>query len=96
MDRLARQAIDQRRALAALPPLVKGYMRVGAKFGDGAVVDRQFGVTDVFVVMPIVEIEGHILNISADQTISRVSRYSVMLPGGRSLLPLADASGWRA
>ena len=33
-------------------------MRVGAKFGEGAVVDRQFGVTDVFVVMPINEIEG--------------------------------------
>ena len=58
MDRLARDAVDKRRALAALPPLIKGYMRVGAKFGDGAVVDRQFGVTDVFVVMPIAEIEG--------------------------------------
>jgi putative hemolysin len=58
MDRLTRDAVDKRRALAALPPLIKGYMRVGAKFGDGAVVDRQFGVTDVFVVMPIAEIEG--------------------------------------
>jgi putative hemolysin len=58
MDRLARGEVDSRRALAALPPLIKGYMRVGAKFGDGAVIDRQFGVTDVFVVMPIAEIEG--------------------------------------
>jgi putative hemolysin len=58
MDRLGRDQLDAKRALAALPPLVKGYMRVGAKFGDGAVVDRQFGVTDVFVVMPINEIEG--------------------------------------
>jgi len=58
MDRVARGELDAKRALAALPPLVKGYMRVGAKFGDGAVVDQQFGVTDVFVVMPINEIEG--------------------------------------
>jgi len=57
MDGVARDAVDRKRALASLPPLVKGYMRVGAKFGEGAVVDRQFGVTDVFVVMPIAEIE---------------------------------------
>ena len=58
MDRIAANEVDVRRALASLPPLVKGYMRVGAKFGEGAVIDRQFGVTDVFVVMPINEIEG--------------------------------------
>jgi putative hemolysin len=58
MDRLAPEAVDGKRALASLPPLDKGYMRVGAKFGAGAVIDRQFGVTDVFVVMPIAEIEG--------------------------------------
>ena len=58
MNRLTRGELDAKRALAALPPLIKGYMRVGAKFGDGAVVDQQFGVTDVFVVMPINEIEG--------------------------------------
>jgi L-ornithine Nalpha-acyltransferase len=50
-------AIDQRKGLAALPPLIKGYLRVGAKFGDGAVIDPQFGTIDVFTVMPIAEIE---------------------------------------
>lgn len=45
------------RALAALPPLVKGYLRVGAWFGDGAVIDRQFGVTDVLVIAPMERIE---------------------------------------
>ena len=40
-----------------LPPLVKGYLRVGAKFGDGAVIDRQFGTTDVLVIMPVADID---------------------------------------
>ncbi|HYI91804.1 MAG TPA: GNAT family N-acyltransferase [Beijerinckiaceae bacterium] len=56
MDMLAADAIDPRRALNALPPLVKGYLRLGAGFGDGAVVDRQFGTTDVFVVLPVASI----------------------------------------
>ncbi|NBX73869.1 MAG: GNAT family N-acetyltransferase, partial [Alphaproteobacteria bacterium] len=30
-----------------LPPLIKGYLRVGAFVGDGAVVDHQFNTTDV-------------------------------------------------
>ncbi|MBK3399822.1 MULTISPECIES: GNAT family N-acyltransferase [Methylobacterium] len=53
MDRLSREAIDPKAALHALPPLIKGYLRVGATFGDGAVVDYQFGTTDVFVVLPV-------------------------------------------
>ncbi len=57
MDALDRTAIDARRALASLPPLIKGYLRVGARFGQGAVVDHEFGTTDVFVVMPIADIE---------------------------------------
>lgn len=36
-----------------LPPLIRSYLRCGARFGEGAHVDRQFGATDVFVVMPI-------------------------------------------
>ena len=33
--------------------MIKGYLRVGAYIGDGAVIDHQFGTTDVFVIMPV-------------------------------------------
>ena len=48
MNRMQKAAIEPKAALHALPPLIKGYLRLGATFGDGAVVDRQFGTTDVF------------------------------------------------
>jgi putative hemolysin len=31
--------------------LIKGYLRLGASFGEGAVIDHQFGTTDVFVLL---------------------------------------------
>jgi putative hemolysin len=62
MDRIAAEALDAKAALLSLPPLVKAYLRVGAKFGDGAVIDRQFGTTDVFVVMPVEAISGRYVN----------------------------------
>ena len=40
-------------ALHALPPLIKGYLRLGASIGDGAVIDSQFGTTDVLIVLPV-------------------------------------------
>jgi putative hemolysin len=52
MNIMPKDAIDPKRALRALPPLVKGYLRLGATFGDGAVIDRQFGTTAVLVVLP--------------------------------------------
>lgn len=45
--------LDRREALAGLPPLIKGYLRAGARFGDGVVVDRAFGTTDVLAVLPL-------------------------------------------
>ena len=53
MDVLDPTRFDTRAASKALPPLVKGYLRVGAMIGDGAFVDRQFNTTDIFVVMPV-------------------------------------------
>ncbi|WP_267358644.1 MULTISPECIES: GNAT family N-acyltransferase [unclassified Methylobacterium] len=53
MDRLPKEAVDPKAALQSLPPLIKGYLRLGATFGDGAVIDRQFGTTDVFVTLPV-------------------------------------------
>ncbi len=43
------------------PPLIKGYLRLGASFGDGAVVDHQFGTTDVFVLMRMSAVSGRYL-----------------------------------
>ena len=56
MNLLPAAAIPLRAALQTLPPLIKGYLRVGAFIGDGAVVDRQFGTTDVFILLPVARI----------------------------------------
>lgn len=57
MHRMPAQQVDLRAAMASLPPLVKAYLRLGGKFGDGAVVDRQFGTTDVFVIVRVADID---------------------------------------
>jgi putative hemolysin len=52
MDRIPKSTIDPKAALHALPPMIKGYLRAGASIGDGAVIDRQFDTTDVFIYFP--------------------------------------------
>jgi putative hemolysin len=53
MDRLSKEAVDPKAALRALPPLIKGYLRLGCYIGDGAVIDHQFGTTDVLIILPV-------------------------------------------
>ncbi len=53
MDLMPAEAVDARAALAAMPPLIKGYLRLGARIGDGCVVDHEFGTTDVFIILPV-------------------------------------------
>jgi putative hemolysin len=53
MDRLSKEAVDPKAALRALPPLIKGYLRLGCSIGDGAVIDHQFGTTDVLIILPV-------------------------------------------
>jgi len=49
------------RVLRSLPPLIRGYLRAGAYIGDGAVIDHQFGTTDVLIILPVTNIrQGHI------------------------------------
>ena len=43
--------LDARAALAAMPPLIKGYLRLGGLVGEGAVVDTQFNSTDVCIIV---------------------------------------------
>jgi putative hemolysin len=56
MDILPRDQIDMRKAMRSLPPLIKGYLRLGAYIGDGAVIDHQFGTTDVAIILPVANI----------------------------------------
>ena len=62
MDLMPSEGIDARKALSAMPPLIKGYLRLGATVGTGAVVDHGFNTTDVLIVLPIGKISGRYLN----------------------------------
>jgi putative hemolysin len=67
MNRMAKEAINPKAALHELPPLIKGYLRLGATIGDGAVIDHQFGTTDVLIVMPVSAISArYIEHFGAD------------------------------
>lgn len=57
MNLMAKEQVDMKAALKAMPPLIKGYLRLGAFIGDGAVIDRQFGTTDVLVILPVEKID---------------------------------------
>jgi L-ornithine Nalpha-acyltransferase len=57
MNRLSKEVVDPKEALRILPPLIKGYLRLGASIGDGAVVDHEFGTTDVLIVLPVTAIK---------------------------------------
>jgi L-ornithine Nalpha-acyltransferase len=51
MQRLAHDAYQPTRALGDVPPLIKGYLRLGGFVGDGAVIDQEFNTTDVCIVV---------------------------------------------
>jgi putative hemolysin len=51
MDVLAPGTYDARKAMARVPPLIKGYLRLGGFVGDGAVIDPEFNTTDVFIIV---------------------------------------------
>lgn len=61
MNRVALADIDAAQAIRRLPSLIKGYLRLGAFVGDGAVLDRQFGTTDICVVLPVERIGSRYL-----------------------------------
>jgi putative hemolysin len=67
MDLLPAETIDAKLALKRMPPLVKGYLRLGARFGTGAVIDHQFGTTDVLVILPVAVIDQRYLAHYGDE-----------------------------
>lgn len=53
MERMAPGSYDPKDGLRALPPLIKGYLRLGCMIGDGAFIDHQFNTVDVFILLPV-------------------------------------------
>lgn len=51
MNIIPKDEINEREALRAIPPLIKGYLRLNGKVGDGAVVDAAYNTTDVSIVV---------------------------------------------
>jgi len=56
MNMMPASEIDHRQVLRAMPPLIKGYLKLGAYVGDGAVIDHQFGTTDILMILPVEDI----------------------------------------
>lgn len=76
MHRLPSDSLDVRACMKALPPLIKGYLRLGAFVGDGAVIDRQFGTIDVLIVLPVARIDERYFERfgKPHETVSRIAR----------------------
>ena len=58
MDTLPPAGFDREESFGRLPPLIKGYVRVGGFVGDGAVVDHQFNTTDICIIVEKHRIAG--------------------------------------
>ena len=62
MNRIPKEDIEPRSATKSLPTLIKGYVRAGTYIGDGAVVDPQFGTTDVLIYFPVSRLSARFLS----------------------------------
>ncbi len=51
MNCFPKESLDVKRTLASLPPLIKGYLRLGGFVGEGAVIDRDYNTTDVGIIV---------------------------------------------
>ena len=74
MDILPEHEVDTKKALKSLPPLIKGYLRAGAIFGDGAVIDWQFNTIDVLVLMKVDDIKPSYINHYKSETTDTQTR----------------------
>jgi putative hemolysin len=68
MDLMPAEAINPKAAFSRMPPLIKGYLRLGARIGDGCVIDHDFETVDVFVVLPVSEIRQRYISYYSQDT----------------------------
>ena len=58
MNILPREFVDETDARRQMTPLIKGYLRLGATFGKGVFIDKQFNSYDVFVMVQTKNIDA--------------------------------------
>lgn len=51
MDLVPEPELDRRKAMLAVPSLIKAYLRLGGAVGEGAYIDRAFNTTDVCLIL---------------------------------------------
>ncbi len=47
-----KDSLNAKKIFMSMPPLLKGYIRLGAHIGDGAFIDKQWNSIDVCIVLP--------------------------------------------
>ena len=51
MNYFQKNQINNNEIFKTLPPLIKGYLRLGVHVGNGAVIDKQFNTIDICIVL---------------------------------------------
>lgn len=57
MNLVEKKSLNIREIMKGLPPLVKGYLRLGAYIGNGAAIDQNFNTTDILIILPVNNID---------------------------------------
>ncbi len=69
MNKVPAHEIDVNAVRRSLPPLIKGYLRLGGFVGEGAVIDHAFGTTDICVVVKTEQVtERYLRHYSRDDS----------------------------
>ncbi|MBX9786045.1 MAG: GNAT family N-acetyltransferase [Alphaproteobacteria bacterium] len=62
MNLIPKDKIDKKEAMRQLPPLIKGYLRLGAFVGEGAFIDQSFNSLDVCIIVMRETVTGRYSN----------------------------------
>ena len=53
MNIISVEKLDYRKAMSQMPSLIKAYLRMGAKVGNGAFVDTKFNTVDIGIIIEV-------------------------------------------
>jgi putative hemolysin len=74
LNLLAPKSLEPRAALAAMPPLIRAYLRLGGVVGDGAFIDHDFQTTDVCVILDTARMTAQAKGLLATASGTRARR----------------------